>query len=69
MPYFIGASILYLVICAFVIDYISVNMTKPFLELSQKIRMNVKNIQKRKKWSKSEIRLGQRNNNNIYTEM
>ena len=69
MPYFIVASAMYLIICAFIIHYISVGMTQPFLELSQKIRMNVKNIQKRKKWSKSEKRLGQRNNKNLYTEM
>lgn len=49
MPYFIAASVMYMVICAILIRYLAEDMTKPFIELSQRIRLNVKNIQKRKK--------------------
>lgn len=34
MPYFIIASLMYLSICAYVINYIATNLTEPFLELS-----------------------------------
>ena len=44
MPYLIVASGCYLVICGLIIKYIAKNMTKPFLELSRRIRLNVKNI-------------------------
>lgn len=49
MPYLIVASGVYMLICGIIINYIATNMTKPFLELSHRIRLNVKNIQKRKK--------------------
>lgn len=48
LPYLILASIMYLIICGVIINYIATNLTQPFLELSSRIRLNVKNIQKRK---------------------
>ena len=48
MPYLIFASAVYIVICGVIISYIAKNITKPILELSKRIRLNVENIQKRK---------------------
>ena len=44
LPYLIAASAVYMYICWFIIDKVATNLTTPFLELSQRIRMNVKNI-------------------------
>ena len=60
MPYLIGASIIYMAICGVIIRYIATNMTKPFIELSERIRLNVKNIQKRKKEDERQSRSGSR---------
>ena len=48
MPYMIFATVVYLVIIRYFIDYVAQNMTRPFLKLSEKIRLNVKNVQKTK---------------------
>ncbi len=47
-PYLVMATLIYLYIIRFAIDLVAKNMTKPFLELSEKIRLNVKNVQKTK---------------------
>lgn len=47
-PYLVIATLIYLYIIRFAIDLVAKNMTKPFLELSEKIRLNVKNVQKTK---------------------
>jgi len=44
MPCLIAASLIYLAICGYIVHYIAASMTRPFLELSQRIRLNVKNI-------------------------
>ena len=44
MPYLIAASAIYMIICWVIINKVATNMTKPFLELSERIRLNVKNI-------------------------
>ena len=46
MPYLIAASAMYMIICSLIINYIAKNMTKPFLELSARIRLNVENIKR-----------------------
>ena len=51
MPYLIAASLMYMIICGVIINYIATNMTKPFVELSERIRLNVKSIQKQKRKS------------------
>ena len=55
MPALIGASLIYLAICGYIVNYIAASMTKPFLELSQRIRLNVKNIQKQKRNTEQEV--------------
>jgi len=61
MPYLIIASLIYLAICGLIIDSVAESMTRPFLELSQRIKLNVKNIQKRKMKTEREERTGSRN--------
>ena len=58
LPYLIAASAIYMIICWYIINKVATNMTKPFLELGERIRLNVKNIQKRKKNSERGDRLG-----------
>jgi len=65
MPYLVVASMVYLVICGVIINYIASNMTKPFLELSQRIRLNVKNMQKKKREQEREEKSGQKKKQNL----
>lgn len=58
MPYMIFASIVYLIICGVIINYIATNLTEPFLKMSARIRLNVKNIQKRKTKTEENERFG-----------
>ena len=69
MPYLIAASAIYMTICWVIIDKVATNMTKPFLELSQRIRMNVKNMQKRKKVHERDERSGRRHKKINMSEM
>ena len=48
MPYCIFASLCYIGICSFVIDYMAKNLTLPFVELTKRIRKNVKKMYKHK---------------------
>lgn len=57
-PYFIFASIAYLLICGVVVDYLVKSMTEPFLELTKRIHLNVYNIQKQKRKAERDKRDG-----------
>lgn len=59
-PYLILGSIMYLVIIRVLINYTATNLTNPFLELSEKIRLNVKNVQKTKLRSQKHERGGKK---------
>ena len=41
MPSLIVGSLIYLLICGYIVNYIAASMTQPFLELSRRIRLNV----------------------------
>ena len=58
MPYLIAASAMYMIICSLIINYIAKNMTKPFLELSARIRLNVENIKRQKRLAEQAERTG-----------
>ena len=40
MPSLIVGSLIYLLICGYIVNYIAASMTQPFLELSRRIRLN-----------------------------
>lgn len=43
-PYFIFASIVYMLLCVLIIKMLTKSLTEPFLELSKRIHLNVRNI-------------------------
>lgn len=55
---FILASIVYMIISGLLITKLSHNLTEPFLELSKRIHLNLKNIQKKKRKEERDKRHG-----------
>ena len=50
IPYFIFANFVYLVICWIVIELIATKFSKPIIDLAERVKSNVKNIHKLRKY-------------------
>ena len=54
MPYIFLSSFIYLLICSVIIIHVARNMTRPFVELYERIKLNTINNKKQKKDSNTD---------------